>query len=655
MELYHSARFVEAEAAARSLITRFPGQGHGWKALGAALQKQDRLEEALAAKRESVRLLPNDMEAHHNLGTAMIKLNRPQEAEAAYRAALALKPEYPEAMSGLGITLQKLGRLAEAESWCRRALALRPVYADASSNLGIVLHEAGRFAEAEVSYRRTLEADPAHADAWNNLGITLQKLNRLGDAEAAHRQAIELKPRYADAYINLAGCLQQQARLADAEACYREAIELDPGQMNSYSNLLFCISHNPRTTPEALFAEHLRVGAHFEANLSGRRSHSNAPDPERRLEVGFVSGDFRVHAMSHFLEPALEHLARQSSLRLHAYASHVLDDAVTERLRAHIPLWNRVYGVSDEAFAERIRADGIDILVDLSGYTGGHRMPAFARKPAPLQCGWIGYLGSSGMECMDYYLADRHYLPAGEFDRLFTEQIVRLLAVAPFQPDPAAPLAGPLPALANGYVTFGSFSRMGKLGPEVIGLWSQLMRALPGSKMLIGAMAGKAECVTLAGWFAAEGIAPGRLHFHLIATMEDYLKLHRQLDICLDPFPFTGATTTCHAMWMGVPTLTLEGRTAPGRLGPAMLRHAGLDDFVAATPEDFVAKGLHWARHREALADLRGGLRERFRQSPLGRPADFAADLAQAFRGMWRSWCERDAPVRANRPGNLSS
>jgi predicted O-linked N-acetylglucosamine transferase (SPINDLY family) len=212
-----------------------------------------------------------------------------------------------------------------------------------------------------------------------------------------------------------------------------------------------------------------------------------------------------------------------------------------------------------------------------------------------------------------------------------------------------------LPALANGYVTFGSFSRMGKLSPDTVGLWSELLAALPGSKMLIGAITSDTEAKTLLGWFAARGIEPQRLQFHVQATIKDYLRLHGQVDICLDPSPFTGATTTCHAMWMGVPTLTLEGRTPAGRLGPAMLRHVGLDDFVASDPRDFVEKGLRRAGNLEALSELRAALRERFRQSPLGRPEDFAADLAEAFRGIWRDWCEPGPSVAPSRPPNLCS
>jgi protein O-GlcNAc transferase len=640
MALYQQARYGGAELLARSLMARFPNHGFAWKALGVMLQKQGRFQEALEVKQHSAELLAEDAEAQNNLGNALLKLDRFDEAAKCYRQAIALRPEYAEAESGLGITLQQLGQLEEAEARCRRALALQPEFADACSNLGIVLQDAGRLNEAEACYRRAITIDPSHADAWNNLGITLQKLNRLAEAEAAHRKAIEINPIYADALTNLAGCLLQQARLAEAEACYRRAIELNPGQLNACTNLLFCLSHNPATTPEALFTEHLRVGEHFEEpHRANRQPHTNSRDPERTLKVGIVSADLRKHATSHFIEPALAHLARQPSIELHAYANHLIDDEVTERFRGDIPRWNRVVGLSDDAFAAKIRADAIDILIDLSGHTAGHRLATFARKPAPLQCGWIGYLGTSGMSCIDYYLADPFYLPPGEFDRFFTEKLLHIPTIAPFRPSEMAPHVNPLPALANRYVTFASFSRMGKLNPDVVALWSELLHALPGSKLLLGALASEREFAAPAAWFAANDIPASRLEFHLGAKMDDYLKLHHQVDICLDPFPFTGGTTTGHALWMGVPTLTLAGRTSPGRLGQAMLQHVGLDSFVAHSPDDFVAKGLDSARNLDALADLRATLRDRFQQSPLGQPKAFAQGLAESFRKAWRIWC----------------
>jgi predicted O-linked N-acetylglucosamine transferase (SPINDLY family) len=240
---------------------------------------------------------------------------------------------------------------------------------------------------------------------------------------------------------------------------------------------------------------------------------------------------------------------------------------------------------------------------------------------------------------MDYYLGDRYFLPPGEFDRYFTEKIVQLPVVAPFEASPEAPEVNPLPALANGFVTFGSFSRRSKLSREVIALWSELLRAVPSARMLLAAMPRESRNESLRRWFEEEGIAAERLQFHALCGGQEYLGLHHQVDMCLDPFPFTGATTTCNALWMGVPTLTWMGQTVAGRLGPALLRHAGLDAFVARSAQDFVDKGTRWAGNLESLSELRAGMRARFRESPMGQPVEFAQSLADAFREMWRRWC----------------
>jgi protein O-GlcNAc transferase len=301
--------------------------------------------------------------------------------------------------------------------------------------------------------------------------------------------------------------------------------------------------------------------------------------------------------------------------------------------------WNRIFALSDAELAAKIQADGIDILVDLTGHTAHSRLLTFARKPAPIQCGWIGYLGTSGLSSIDYYLADAYFLPPGEFEPFFTEKIVHLPIVSPFRPSPDAPDLQPLPARSNGHITFGSFSRLSKLSQPVIALWSELMRALPNSRILLAGMPRDGRHESLSQWFEAEGIAPERLQFHRRCADRTYLELHHQIDIALDPFPFTGATTTSNALWMGVPTLTLTGRTVAGRLGPALLEHAGLTDFVAHSPQDFIEKGVHWANHLDALAALRAGMRERFLSHPIGQPAAAAEGLSTAFRQMWRGWC----------------
>lgn len=604
--LFEQKRDREMEAFARSLLVRLPKSSYVWNMLGALRQRNSCFA----------------------------------DAEACYRRALQAAPDCVEACFNLGRMLQERGELAEAESYYHRALVLFPKLLAAHYGLGEIFYLRSRFVEAEACYRRVIELQPGLAKAHNNLAIALRRQDKVGESEASCRRALELEPEFAEAFCNLGAALENQGLLTEAAASYRRALEVRPEFPIAHHSLLFCLSHGGEMEPEALFAEHLRFAERFESplRLSWPR-HDNSREPDRPLRVGFVSGDFRRHAMAHFMEPIFCHLAQDSGLSLHAYSNHAVEDVVTDRLRCHIPHWNTVFALSDEALAAKIRADGIDILVDLTGHTAHNRLLTFARKPAPVQCGWIGYLGTSGLKSIDYYLADRYFLPPGEFDRYFTEKIVYLPAVAPFQPSLDSPAINSLPALASGRFTFGSFSRLSKLNQSVIALWSQLLRALPESQILIGGMPRDGRYQLLCRWFEDEGIAAARLQFHLRCENQSYLKLHHQVDLCLDPFPFTGATTTNHALWMGVPTLTLAGQTVAGRLGPAMLHHVGLEDFVARDPRDFVEKGVDWARNLESLAQLRASMRERFLQSAIGQPEFVAQSLAAAFRHMWLNWC----------------
>jgi protein O-GlcNAc transferase len=610
--LFEQGCDVEMEALARSLSARFPKSGYSWNLLGALRQRKGCFSEARALFQRALQADPDCVEAHFNLGRM----------------------------------LQQVGELGEADGHYRRAIELYPDFLEAHYSLGESLNQRGRFADAEGCYRRVIQLRPRLAVAHNNLAITLRRQDRPREAEASCRRAIELNPEFAEAFCNLGTALKDQGKLAEAAEDYRRAIQLQPNLQVAHHGLLFCLSHSGEIEPDALFAEHLRFAERFEVPLQRAwLSHPNSLEPNRQLRVGFVSGDFRQHSMAHFLLPLFSHLANKKGLSLFAYSNSAVEDAVTDRMRGYLPHWNRVFTLSDDELAAKVRADGIDILIDLTGHTAGSRLLTFARKPAPVQCSWIGYLGTSGLRCIDYYLADRHFLPPGEFERHFSEKIVYLSAVAPFEPSLEAPPINQLPAMANGYLTFASFSRLSKLSRQAIALWAQLLRALPESRLLVGAMPRDGQTDAVRSWLADEEINPERLQFHPRCSTQDYLALHHQIDICLDPFPFTGATTTCQAMWMGVPTLVLLGSTVPGRLGPALLEHAGLGDFVARDPQDFIEKGKYWAQNLESLAQIRSGLRERFLASPIGQPADVAESFAAALRQMWRNLCESSSSV----------
>lgn len=630
----------EAEASYRRAIKINPDYAKAHNNLGSILQGSGRLDEAEASYRHALQIKPDYAEALNNLGLTLKNLGRLDEAEASYLHALQIKPDYAEAHFNLGGILKELGQLDEAEASYRRALQIKPDYAEAHSMLGVVLYRRGRIDGAEASYRRALQLNPDSADILNNLGIIHNDLCRLDDAEASYRRALEIRPDYATAHSNLGGVLHDLGRLEEAEECWRQALKYRPDLAEAHSNLLFCLAQVGAMDAQALFAEHCRFGDQFEAPFRDNfLQHGNSRDPARCLQVGIVSGDFRNHAMAYFIEMVLTHLSAFSQLSLHAYSNHVAEDNVTQRLRGYFAHWHQIDSLTDAALADKIRADGIDILIDLSGHTAKNRLLTFARKPAPIQISWMGYPGTTGLHGMDYFLADRFLLPPGRFEDQFTEKIVRLPATGPFLPYKDAPPVSPLPALSNGHVTFGSFNRLSKLSHEVIALWSQLLRALPDSRLLLGGMPEKGKYAALLDWFAQESIARERLDFHPRSDMPGYLRLHQQVDICLDTFPYNGGTTTFHAMWMGVPTLSLSGKTAAGRSGAAILGNVGLEAFVADDAAGFVHKGVSWAGKLDELSAIRAGLRERMANSAAGQPQLIAASLERALRIMWQRWC----------------
>ena len=575
---------------------------------------------------------------------ALHKKNRFTEMEALARSLTLRFPQHGFGWKALGVALRKQMKNEEALAPMQRAAELFPDDAETQSNLGGFLQVMGRLSEAEICLRKTLALNPAYAHAHDTLGAILQAQGKHSEAEISLREALALNPDSAPALNNMARSFENQGLVTEAKELYSRALEVQPDNAQIHSNFLYFLSHIETNDTEALFAKHCRFGEQFEAPLRALWPvHGNSRDPERCLQIGFVSGDFRNHAVTSFIEPVLVHLAGYKTLSLHAYYNYATEDNVTRRLRGYFSHWNSVFQINDADMEEKIRADGIDILIDLSGHTAENRLPLFARKPAPVQASWIGYPGTTGIRAMDYFLTDRFLLPPKQFDHLFTEKLAYLPAGAPFLPSQDAPPVNLLPALANGYVTFGSFNRPSKLNPTVIGLWSQLLRALPDARMLLAGMAENGNNEQLVGWFAQEGIIRERLSFHPRSGMQAYLALHQQVDVCLDTFPYTGGTTTLPALWMGVPTLTLAGATAAGRQGAAILGHIGLKNLIAGDATDFMQKGLLVASNMTSLANLRTGLRESFEQSPMGRPEIIADGLVRALRTMWQRWCSGQA------------
>jgi predicted O-linked N-acetylglucosamine transferase (SPINDLY family) len=511
--------------------------------------------------------------------------------------------------------------------------------------LGALMWAEGRTDEALTAMQTSVRLLPQDPEAFSNFGVSLANLKRYDEAETHLRRALTIDPAFAGAHYRLGMAYELQGRYGEAESALRNAVSLrsKPTSVDDeqgFSNLLYLLSHNADVGADSLFAEHRRFAECVESPLRGSwMQHTNTSDPERRLQIGLVSGDLREHSVATFLEPALARLTGRSNLELHAYYNHSAADGVTARLREHFHHWHPISSLTDVELTKRISDDRIDILVDLSGHTALNRLPAFARKPAPVQASWLGYPGTTGLQAMDYYLADRDWLTPGEFERLFSEKLVFLPDRWAFQTHADAPAVGALPALKTRHLTFGSFHRIGKINSATVRMWSELLVALPQSTLLAVGIPLDGQHDRLKQQFAAQGIAPERLTFHDRCTMDVYLALHRQVDIGLDTYPYSGATTTMHSLSMGVPTLTVAGATSTARACAGILKKVGLDGFIATNPGNFVEKGVYWARHLTALAEERAGLRSRLQQSPGGQPELIAAHLEVALRHMWRRWC----------------
>jgi protein O-GlcNAc transferase len=612
--------------------------------LGLALTAHGKLDEAVAHYERALALKPDYAEPHLNLGNALRDQGKPAEAVARYERALAIRPDYAEAHNNLGLALAAQGKLDEAVVRYEHALALKPDYAELHINLGNALRDQGKPDEAVAHYERALALKPDYAEAHNNLGLALKELARFEEALASYDRALAVRPDFAEALNNRGNTLNDQGKLAQAVASYRRALAIKSDYPAAHSNLLFALNYLDSISADAVFAEHVRFGRQLESLLSREVaapfSRVNLRDARRRLRVGYVSPDFRRHSVSYFLEPILRSHDRKA-FELFCYAEVAIPDDVTHRLRGLADHWLVTVGMSDNALAERIRTDRIDILVDLAGHTANNRLPVFARKPAPIQVTWLGYPNTTGLSSIDYRLVDAVTDPEDDPAAWTSETLVRLSnGFLCYGPPTAAPPPGPPPLLESGAVTFSSFNNPNKLSPSTLDTWATLLDRLPQSRLLLKGLpfADAATCALFHSRLAERGVAPDRLT--LMGQTPDataHLALYRRVDIALDPFPYNGTTTTCEALWMGVPVVTLRGDRHSGRVGASLLGRLGLDDLIARDAVEYIEIVTALCADRARLAELRTTLRARMARSALCNAQAFAHELETAYRTMWRA------------------
>jgi len=643
---HRAGQLEQAGNIYRQMLERWPKHPDALYLLGLVVQKGGDQAEAITLFTQATTANPKLARAHLQRGFALNVLAQPEAAAEAFQTAIAGEANLAEAHHQLGNTLRALHRLPEALRSLREATRRSPADKVFWLSRGIACMEAQQRDEAVECFQNAVRLDPTLPEAREILGQALWALQRTEEARAHLLEALRLRPNYAAAHHDMGRVCLEEGLLAEAALHYRKALAIQC-EPETQTNLLYLLNYLPDTEPGQHFAEHRQWAEWFERPLRPLwRHHVNDNSPDRRLRIGYVSPDFRDHPVTSFIEPILRQHHREN-FETFCYANVNVPDAVTQRLRLLASQWRDIRGWNPDQVAELVRQDGIDILVDLTGHTTDNGLLIFARKPAPVQVTWIGYPNTTGLKAMDYRLTDFTSDPPGQTEQWHSEELIRLPKTFSCYGAPAeSPAVGPLPALANGFVTFGCFNNFRKLSEPTLEVWARLLRALPTARLLLKSQGlGHPKTASrLRGQFVRAGVAPERVELLGAGLSKaQHLGLYHRVDLALDPFPYNGTTTTCDALWMGVPVVTLVGKNHVARVGLSLVSHLGFPEWGVATPEAYVAKCQELTRDLTCLAALRLRLREQMRLSPICDASQFITHLETAFRGLWQRWCQQQS------------
>lgn len=638
----------DAAASYRVVVTLQPNIAMAWLQLGRAELQLNNLEQACSNLRQAVTLDPANIDALMALGYALRRQGVGDEAIACYRHALTLAPNLTDALCELGAALSDCGHAGEAMACFERAITLAPTSPVAHAGLGTVLQTQGKHAAAIEAFRRALQQSPESAGLYTNISTSYQRLGNLDEAEDCLRQALRIDPLLAEAHNNLGSVLNMAGCTEEAIVCTQQALTLKPDLSGAHDNYLMSLNYVTSKTPEEIFRAHESWGRVLEQQTVAFTGHTNTPDRDRTLRIAYVSPDLRAHAVSGFLESILAH---HNAARFHVtcYAEVINPDDVTTRLRGLAHAWRFTCGLSDAQLAAQIRDDEIDILVDLAGHTAHNRLGVFAAKPAPLQISYLGYANTSGLTRIDHRITDVLVDPQGH-QRYYTEKLLYLDGCFTcYAPSQDVPAVARLPALRNGYITFGSMANLCKVSDRTLDLWCTVLRAIPSARFLFyrHLLKGRARD-RLHSAFESRGIACERViligeippEYQTLPFGKRFYGFFERIDVMLDTTPWNSHTTACECLWMGLPIITLLGDRHAGRICASVLTATGLTDLIASDEKEFlsIAEGL--SHDIESLAQLRAGLRDRMRRSALCDGTTFTLGIEQAYRSAWEHWCE---------------
>lgn len=578
-------------------------------------------------------------EAYYNLGLVYEKLGRYSDSNEQFDIAILLNNNYGEAYLEKGNCLLFLEDVYQALESYEKAALLLPKSAIASNNIGMVFLQLEDELQAEKYFREALRYDVKYVPAYNNLSTLLNSMGRVSEAMRTASAGLVYFPDDTRLLSVYAKSLLAQCKIPEALSVLRKILELNPHDAVQHSNLLFTLQYSKDISLEILYSEHLSWSAGNQLHDAGLIQFSNNKEPDRKLVIGYLSPDFCKHPVGFFLTPVLSAHNREY-FKVICYSDRIKTDIQTLMLESSSDLWRDTSNCSDQELLELIAADGVDILVDLAGHTGGNRLPLFAQKAAPIQVTWAGYVGTTGLSTMDYLISDSNESP-GYADDVTVERIVRLPdGYVCYAPPEYAPEIMPLPAYSNGYITFGCFNNLPKLNEDVIKLWSELLKRIPTSKIFLKTKSFNDQETRerYHQLFVNYGVELERVILEGDSRHPELLASYNRVDIALDPFPYSGGLTTLESLWMGVPVITLGGERFCSRHSLTHLTILGLTETIAADAETYITTALILAENLDHLAAMRSSLRPRMAASPLCNGVKFTRNLEAAYRSMWQAW-----------------
>ncbi len=644
--LFELKNYSEAEEISKQLLSINNSNHVAWSNRGLVLKELKQYDQALACHDKAISLKPDYAEAWSNRGLVLHARKQYDQALACYDKAIGLKPDFAEAWSNRGVVLKELQLNDQALASYNTAISLEPGYALAYYNRGLALQELKRYDQALASYDSAMRLKPDYVEAWSNRGVALQELMQYDQALASFDKAIRLKPDFAKAWSNRGNALKDMGRFSLAQASYREAIRLDPEFLEARSNLLFSLNYLETISPQEVLAEAKEFGLKVSERAQPKFTAWEVPADAKKLRIGFVSGDLCNHPVGYFIEGLLEQLD-QSQFEIFAFPTSVACDDLTQRIKVFFTEWSPIDGMSDQAASTFIHQKGIHVLIDLSGHTAHNRLAVFSFKPAPVQVSWLGYFATTGLPEMDYFLGAPPMSSANEADH-FTETLWNLAETWFCLKPPAERVTvATLPALRNGFFTFGSFGNLSKMNDQVVETWSSVLHRVSSSKLLLKSkqLGDLSLAEEVRSRFQKFDIPVERLILEGPASRKDYFAAYQRVDMVLDTFPYPGGTTSLDSLWMGVPVLTLMGDRFLSHLGESIALNAGNSDWIGSDVNDYINKAVQFASDLDRLAQRRSTLRECVSRSPLFDTSRFARNFEKALREMWHQSSQPKAGV----------